>query len=91
MVDVTQADRVAAANAVSSARPILADEIVAGRMDNYAGVQAFAAHRLAAEARAERLVEAVELLLTAIDMQADLALFEADVKAALSEYAGEGR
>lgn len=48
MVEVTQEDREAAADAVQSARPILADEIRAGRMDAYAGVTAFARHRIAA-------------------------------------------
>lgn len=52
MVEVTHEDRDATADAVQSARPILADEIRAGRMDAYAGVVAFARHRIAARKHA---------------------------------------
>lgn len=53
---ITQEDREAAAEAVEHARPIFADEIRAGRQDDYQAVQAFARHRIQAlEAAAKRL------------------------------------
>lgn len=51
MVEVRQEDREAAADALMSARPLLAGVVRDGQMDLYAGVQAFARHREAAEAR----------------------------------------
>jgi len=54
---VTPKDREAAADALQAARPILADEVRAGRMGDYAGVQAFARHRCEALEEAAKVAE----------------------------------
>lgn len=112
MVDVTQADREAAADYVAanfSDQGGMAARVRSGAEPHTFPmlVQAFAAHRLAAEARAEKLVEALEGWAdwhrkACIDSDDDLTYINGDgwadadklaeqSRAALSEYAGEGR
>lgn len=61
--DVTEADRRAqAALYTNIGKPGMAEEILAGEMDDHPGVQAFAAHRIAAVA--EERARVVDWLLS---------------------------
>lgn len=100
---VTDADRRAAASI--AVLPEMRELILAGKVDHHA--EPFSAHRLAAEARAEKLVEALEGWAdwhrkACIDSDDDLTYINGDgwadagklaeqARAALSEYAGERR